>query len=90
MKISIFLSLKFLLKWKEREFFLTRYLNDLEKFSAEVSEIEKKIGDLIEGETINLRSSKQVGHLLFDILELPTVKKTKKQDIVPTQVFLRN
>ena len=55
-----------------------RYLNDLEKkFSAEVSEIEKKIGDLIEGESINLRSSKQVGHLLFDILELPTVKKTK-------------
>ena len=53
------------------------YLYELEeKFQKELDEIEKKIRT-VAGEEINLRSPKQVGVLLFDILNLPVVKKTK-------------
>jgi len=53
--------------------YLHKYQKDLEK---EINEIEQKITSLYEGE-INLRSSKQVGELLFEKLNLPAKKKTK-------------
>jgi DNA polymerase-1 len=60
------------------------YLNkeffyELEKeYSTSLEQIEKKISAFVpEGETVNLRSPKQVGKLLFETLELPVVKKTK-------------
>lgn len=47
-----------------------------EKFETELAEIEKKIED-IAGVSINLKSPKQVGGLLFETLGLPVIKKTK-------------
>lgn len=51
-----------------------------EEFSGELekklTEIENKIATYTD-EKINLNSPKQVGHLLFEILSLPVVKKTK-------------
>lgn len=53
------------------------YFDELEeKFSKEIEEIEEKISKLVDG-PINLRSPKQVAHLLYEVLELPVIKKTK-------------
>ena len=53
------------------------YLKELEiDFEEELIEIENKITGII-GESINLRSPKQVGTLLFETLGLPIIKKTK-------------
>ncbi|MGB0452892.1 MAG: DNA polymerase I [Bacteriovoracaceae bacterium] len=55
----------------------TNFLKELEeKFTGISTEVEDKIEEQI-GEKINLRSPKQVGELLFEKLELPTIKKTK-------------
>ena len=53
--------------------YLQKYQKELEK---EISQIEQEISSLYDGE-INLRSSKQVGELLFEKLKLPAKKKTK-------------
>ena len=53
--------------------YLQKYQKNLEK---EIAEIEANISGLYDGE-INLRSSKQVGELLFEKLNLPAKKKTK-------------
>ncbi len=58
------------------------YLAHLEKeFSFELQEIEKKVEAEIKNQNedviINLKSPKQVGHLLFDILKYPIIKRTK-------------
>jgi len=47
---------------------------DLERM---LLEIEEKIAEFSDGETINLNSPKQVSEFLFEKLELPVVKKTK-------------
>ena len=53
--------------------YLHKYQKDLEK---EIAQIEDEITGLYDGE-INLKSSKQVGELLFEKLNLPAKKKTK-------------
>jgi DNA polymerase I len=53
--------------------YMQKYQKDLEK---EIAQIEIDISKLYDGE-INLRSSKQVGELLFEQLNLPAKKKTK-------------
>jgi DNA polymerase I len=56
----------------------TKYLKKLEmQFSEELSGIESRIREASGDEEVNLRSSKQVGVLLFDKLGLPAKKKTK-------------
>ena len=56
----------------------TGYLKKLEKqFSDELSKIESRIREVSGDEDVNLRSSKQVGVLLFEKLGLPAKKKTK-------------
>lgn len=53
------------------------YLKELEKkFTGELDEIEKDIFKEANA-TVNLNSPKQVGHLLFEQLKLPVIKKTK-------------
>ena len=53
------------------------FLKELEfELSNEIHKLEKEIF-AISGEEINLNSPKQVGHLLFEKLNLPPVKKTK-------------
>jgi len=47
-----------------------------EKFSIEISLLEKDIYSY-SGEEFNINSPKQLGHILFDKLELPVIKKTK-------------
>lgn len=55
----------------------TKYLEKLEhEFSLRINEIEKSV-EAISGSTINLRSPKQLGALLFEKLQLPVIKKTK-------------
>jgi DNA polymerase-1 len=55
----------------------TKYLEKLEhEFSERINQIEKEV-EAISGETINLRSPKQIGTLLFEKLQLPVIKKTK-------------
>lgn len=61
------------------------YLSMLEvEFEETLSKIEKNVIDEVielkgsdEFETINLKSPKQVGNLLFNILDMPIIKKTK-------------
>ena len=56
----------------------SKYLKKLElEFSETLAGIEKKIKEASGDEEVNLRSSKQVGALLFDKLALPAKKKTK-------------
>ena len=53
------------------------YLHQLEvELTNEIEKIEKEIFRIAETE-INLNSPKQVGALLFEKLQLPTIKKTK-------------
>ena len=53
------------------------YLRELEvELTNEIERIEKEIFRIAETE-INLNSPKQVGTLLFEKLQLPTIKKTK-------------
>jgi DNA polymerase-1 len=54
-----------------------KYLKELEvKFSKQLEELELNI-EKISGSKINLKSPKQVSGLLFDLLKLPVIKKTK-------------
>ncbi len=46
------------------------------RFAEEIDELEQKIFD-ITGEVFNVRSTKQLSHILFDKLKLPVIKKTK-------------
>ena len=48
----------------------------LERFKAEVTELQEKIYALA-GETFNINSPKQLGVILFEKLQLPVIKKTK-------------
>ena len=48
----------------------------LERFKAEVTELQEKIYALA-GETFNINSPKQLGVILFEKLQLPVFKKTK-------------
>jgi len=47
-----------------------------EKFKVKIQELEKEIFSLAE-EEFNIKSPKQLGKILFEKLDLPTVKKTK-------------
>ncbi|KOA20157.1 DNA polymerase I [Clostridium homopropionicum DSM 5847] len=47
-----------------------------EKFKIKIQELEKEIFSLAE-EEFNIKSPKQLGKILFEKLDLPTVKKTK-------------
>ncbi len=54
------------------------YFQELQdQFTEKIEEIEKQISAYTNDEEINLRSPKQVSHLLYNILELPIIKKTK-------------
>lgn len=54
------------------------FFADLEKvLDKKLAGIEKKIGEFLDGDEINLNSPKQVAELLFEKLEMPVVKKTK-------------
>ncbi|MDO4280647.1 MAG: DNA polymerase I [Peptococcaceae bacterium] len=55
----------------------TPYLKALQKeLGARIETIEKDI-ETMAGEPVNPNSPKQLGHILFEVLELPVVKKTK-------------
>ena len=56
-----------------REYFL-EFEEELDK---KILAIEKKIESHGDGEPINLNSPKQVASLLFDVLKMPIIKKTK-------------
>ena len=74
------------------EFPLARVLFGMEKEgffvnTKELSEFSAKLSEMIEaycekiyllaGESFNINSPKQLGHILFDVLGLPALKKTK-------------
>ena len=53
------------------------YLEKLQvEFDERIRAIEKDI-EIMAGEPVNPNSPKQLGHILFEVLELPVVKKTK-------------
>ena len=53
------------------------YLEKLQvEFDERIRAIEKDI-EVLAGEPVNPNSPKQLGHILFEVLELPGVKKTK-------------
>lgn len=53
------------------------YLEKLQvEFDDRIRAIEKDI-EVLAGEPVNPNSPKQLGHILFEVLELPVVKKTK-------------
>ena len=59
------------------------YVNtkELREFSAKLSAMIDEHGERIymfAGESFNINSPKQLGHILFDVLGLPAVKKTKR------------
>lgn len=55
----------------------TQYLETLQvEFDERIQAIEKDI-EIMAGEPVNPNSPKQLGHILFEVLELPVVKKTK-------------
>ena len=55
----------------------TDYLKELQtEFDARVADIERDIEEMA-GEPVNPNSPKQLGHILFEVLALPVVKKTK-------------
>ena len=55
----------------------TAFLNELSKETTkEMGALTKKIYQMA-GEEFNLNSPKQLGHILFDQLKLPVIKKTK-------------
>ena len=54
------------------------YLEGLSSyFDTKLSEQERKFTD-VTGENINIASDQQVAHVLFDLLRLPIIKRTKK------------
>ncbi len=74
------------------EFPLARVLFNMEKEgffvnTAELSAFSERLSEMIEahcekihllaGESFNINSPKQLGHILFDVLGLPALKKTK-------------
>lgn len=78
--------------YRKIEFPLARVLFDMEKegffvntqelsaFSARLSEMIEAHCEkiyLLAGESFNINSPKQLGHILFDVLGLPALKKTK-------------
>ncbi len=64
----------------------TARLKELSKtFESELEGIETDIYKLA-GETFNIKSSQQLGHILFEKLELPVVKKTRKTKGYSTDV----
>ena len=55
----------------------TDYLKELQtEFDARVADIGRDIEEMA-GEPVNPNSPKQLGHILFEVLALPVVKKTK-------------
>jgi DNA polymerase-1 len=54
-------------------------------FEHQLEQLESKIYSLA-GETFNIKSSQQLGHILFEKLELPVQKKTKKKTAYSTDV----
>ncbi|MCP3953275.1 MAG: DNA polymerase I [Desulfobacterales bacterium] len=54
-------------------------------FEGELESIENEIYQMA-GETFNIKSSQQLGHILFEKLELPVVKKTRKTKGYSTDV----
>ncbi|MDC0253961.1 DNA polymerase I [Bacteriovoracales bacterium] len=49
----------------------------LEKLNVIQSNVSQALSEVGEGDELNLRSPKQVGHLLFEKLGLPVISKTK-------------
>jgi DNA polymerase-1 len=61
-------------------------LRDLStSFADQLGALEEQIHDLA-GEKFNINSSRQLGHILFEKLELPVQKKTKKKTGYSTDV----
>ena len=61
-------------------------LHDLSKsFAGQLDILERQIHDLA-GETFNINSSQQLGRILFEELNLPVQKKTKKKTGYSTDV----
>ncbi len=56
-----------------------------ESFGKQLESLEARIYD-IAGETFNIQSSQQLGHILFEKLGLPIQKKTKKTKSYSTDV----
>lgn len=54
-------------------------------FAEQLGALEKQVYALA-GETFNINSSQQLGHILFEKLKLPTQKKTKKKTGYSTDV----
>ena len=60
-----------------------RELSDV--FTSQLAQIETDIHQLA-GEAFNINSPQQLGHILFEVLKLPMVKKTKKKTAYSTDV----
>jgi DNA polymerase I len=61
-------------------------LRELSKsFSHQLKQLEQEIY-VLAGETFNIQSSQQLGRILFEKLQLPTAKKTKKKTGYSTDV----
>ena len=61
-------------------------LHDLSKlFAGQLDQLEKEIHRLA-GESFNINSSQQLGHILFEKMKLPSRKKTKKKTGYSTDV----
>jgi len=61
-------------------------LHDLSKsFAGQLDILERQIHEMA-GETFNINSSQQLGHILFEKLDLPVQKKTKKKTGYSTDV----
>jgi DNA polymerase-1 len=56
-----------------------------EDFAAQMGKLEEEIYELA-GETFNVKSSQQLGHILFEKLGLPVIKKTRKKTGYSTDV----
>lgn len=55
----------------------SKVLKDLsDNLGEEIKVLEENIYELA-GETFNIKSPKQLGHILFDVMSLPVIKKTK-------------
>jgi len=64
----------------------TQRLGELSRsFGERLDELEEKIY-AAAGEEFNIKSSQQLGHVLFEKLNLPTKKKTKKKTAYSTDV----